>query len=63
MDDLKKLTGIGNNGISNIRKKIRSKYSNKKIIPKGYIPMKDVIEYLDIDIDYLKKIAELEKND
>ena len=29
-----------------------------KVLPKGLLPMSEVVKYLNIDIDYYKKIAE-----
>lgn len=55
LEDLKKLTGLGKNSLLKIKKEIRKNLNNKSI-PNKLLPMNEVVKYLNIDIDYLKKL-------
>ena len=58
-EDLQKLSGLGITNTSKLKRKIKAvleKYC--KVLPKGLLPMSEVVKYLNIDIDYYKKIAE-----
>ena len=56
--DLEKITGLGKNSISKIKTNIRKELVNKgyKNLPKKLLPMKEVIDFLQIDINYLESI-------
>lgn len=65
LDDLVKLTGLSRNSALTIRKKIREKNNNNNnYLPTKLLSMKDVVSYLNIDINYLQEISEvLDEND
>ena len=58
-EDLKKITGLGKNSALKLKSKIK-----KDLIDKGYslpnklLPMYEVVNYLKIDVDYLKYFSE-----
>lgn len=60
LEDLKKLTGLGKNSLLKIKKEIRNNLNNKSI-PNKLLPMNEVVKYLNIDIDYLKKLNRKEE--
>lgn len=60
LEDLKKLTGLGKNSLLKIKKEIRKNLNNKSI-PNKLLPMNEVVKYLNIDIDYLKKLNRKEE--
>lgn len=60
LEDLKKLTGLGKNSLLKIKKEIRNNLNNKSI-PNKLLPMNEVGKYLNIDIDYLKKLNRKEE--
>ena len=44
----------------NIEEKIKSKYQNKRL-PRFHVPMEEVVDYFNININYLKKISNIKK--
>lgn len=55
LDDLMKLGDIGRNTALKIKKEIKEKLIKQGYkIPNHVIPMKEVVNYLDIDINYLE---------
>ena len=53
-----KISQLGINNATKIRKQIREELiSQGYMLPKGLIPMAKVVEYLKIDIEYLKNMA------
>lgn len=56
LNDLMKLTELSRNSALTIRKKIKEKNKNK-YLPSKLLSMKDVVGYLDIDINYLREMA------
>ena len=60
IDDLKKLYNLGNNNVYKPKKEIQDELeANGYILPKGLIPMCEVVKKLKIDIDYLNKLSNL----
>lgn len=60
IDDLKKLSNLGNNNVYKLKKEIQDELeANGYILPKGLIPMCEVVKKLKIDIDYLNKLCNL----
>lgn len=60
IDDLKKLSNLGNNNVYKLKKEIQDELeANGYILPKGLIPMCEVVKKLKIDIDYLNKLSNL----
>ena len=60
IDDLKKLYNLGNNNVYKLKKEIQDELeANGYILPKGLIPMCEVVKKLKIDIDYLNKLSNL----
>lgn len=60
IDDLKKLSNLGNNNVYKLKKEIQDELeANGYILPKGLIPMCEVVKKLKIDIDYLNKLNNL----
>ena len=58
-EDLQKLSGLGFTNTSKLKRKIKEELEKDgKVLPKGLLPMSEVVKYLNIDIDYYKKIAE-----
>ena len=58
-EDLQKSSGLGITNISKLKRKIKEELEKEgKVLPKGLLPMSEVVKYLNIDIDYYKKIAE-----
>ena len=61
IEDLKKLSNLGNNNVYKLKKEIQADLeANGYILPKGLIPMCEVVKKLKIDIDYLDKLANLD---
>ena len=57
LQDLMKLLGCGRNKALIVKKTIRDKLiKNGYIVPTNDIPMKAVVDMLNIDIDYLTKM-------
>ena len=60
IEDLKKLSNLGNNNVYRLKKEIQEELEeNGYILPKGLIPMCEVVKKLKIDIDYLNRLANL----
>ena len=60
IEDLKKLSNLGNNNVYKLRKEIKEDLENQGyLLPKGLIPMCEVAKKLNIDIDYLKKVKQI----
>lgn len=58
-EDLQKLSGLEITNTSKLKRKIKEELEKDgKVLPKGLLPMSEVVKYLNIDIDYYKKIAE-----
>ena len=58
-EDLQKLSGLVITNTSKLKRKIKEELEKDgKVLPKGLLPMSEVVKYLNIDIDYYKKIAE-----
>ncbi len=58
-EDLQKLSGLGITNTSKLKRKLKEELEKDgKVLPKGLLPMSEVVKYLNIDIDYYKKIAE-----
>jgi exopolyphosphatase/pppGpp-phosphohydrolase len=57
-DDLMKLSMLGINNTSKLKKEIKDTLEKQGyLLPKGLLPMCEVVKYLKIDVDYLEKIA------
>lgn len=61
VDDIKMLACVGDNTARNIKKCIESELKDW-LLPYGKVPMSKVVEYLKIDIKFLKKVSD-EKNE
>ena len=62
LQDLIKLTSIGRNSALKIRKEIITDLTNQGYkLPYNLIPMCEVVNKLNINVPYLKDMAELEK--
>lgn len=60
--DVKRLASVGTNKSLDIMKSIREDAENKGYyLPRGLVPMEMVIDYLKINVGYLKKISRIEK--
>lgn len=58
-EDLMKLSGLGYVKASYLKKEIREDMLSKGIyLPKGKVPMPEVVKKLNIDVEHYKKIAE-----
>lgn len=58
-EDLIKLSGLGYVKAAYLKKEIRDGLTNKGIyLPKGKLPMSEVVKKLNIDIEHYKRIAE-----
>ena len=55
IDDLMIITGLSRSSAIKIKSKIKEQFKNK--IHTRDLPMSVVVDYLNIDIDYLKKIT------
>lgn len=61
LSDLMKLTNLGRNSALKIRKEIINDLENKVYkLPCGLIPMCDVVNKLDININYLQNITRMD---
>jgi len=62
--DIMNLGCCGSDKACKIKKEIVKKKEEERFyIPAGYVPMESVIEYLNINLTYLRKIAKLERSD
>jgi hypothetical protein len=58
MKDLMRLSRLGINNATKLRQEIKKDIQKKGyILPKGLLPMSCVVEKLNINIDYLKKVV------
>ena len=58
LDDLMKLSGLGINNAFKLKKKIKILCEEKGyLLPKGLLPMCEVVAFLNINIDYLKSMS------
>lgn len=57
-NDLMKLSQLGINNTTKLKKEIKTDLENQGyLLPKGKLPMIEVIKRLKIDIDYLERIS------
>ena len=57
LEDLKILSGYGTNNAIKLRKELKNKLiSEGYFVPKNLLPMDKVIKYLNINLDYYKKL-------
>ena len=62
VEDLKKIANVGYNKVYAIRNKlIKSLEKDGYILPKGLLPMQEVVKYLKIDLEYLEKVISIEQ--
>ncbi len=55
LEDLMKISQVGRNSALKIKKEIKNKLTKQGyMIPKHVVPMKEVVDYLDINISYLE---------
>lgn len=55
LKDLMKISQIGRNSALKIKRNIREKLTKQGyMVPKHVVPMKEVVDYLDINISYLE---------
>lgn len=55
LEDLMTLSQVGRNSALKIKKEIRDKLTKQGYrIPKHLVPMKEVVDYLDINVNYLE---------
>ncbi len=60
IDDLKRISNLGNNKVYELKKEIVNELIEQGYtLPKGLIPMCEVVKKLKIDIEYLKNISNL----
>ena len=60
IDDLKRISNLGNNKVYKLKKEIVNELIEQGYtLPKGLIPMCEVVKKLKIDIEYLKNISNL----
>ena len=59
LSDLMKLASVGRNNALYIKSTIKKRLENENYyVQNNAVPMQEVVKYLNIDIDYYKKIAE-----
>ncbi len=55
LEDLMKVSQVGRNSALKIKRNIREKLTKQGyMVPKHVVPMKEVVDYLDINISYLE---------
>lgn len=55
LEDLMKISQVGRNSALRIKRNIREKLTKQGyMVPKHVVPMKEVVDYLDINISYLE---------
>ena len=60
--DLKKIANVGYNKVYTIRNDlIKSLEKDGYILPKGLLPMQEVVKYLKINLEYLEKVISIEQ--
>lgn len=60
VDDIMKIGSVGRNRAQLIKREIVDNCVENKKLPYGLVPMEKVIEYFDINIQYLKKVQKKE---
>ena len=60
ISDIRALAEVGEGNARKIKKRIEEEL-NDWLLPYGKVPMSKVVEYLRIDIKYLKKVSEERK--
>ena len=64
LSDLMKLAQVGRNSALTIKSTIKNNLTNKGYyVPNNAVPMKEVINYLNIDIEYLESRCNSKKGD
>lgn len=59
-EDLQLLSQLGVNNVCKLKKKIKDELEEQGyLLPKGKLPMNEVVKYLKIDIEYLNKVKDL----
>ncbi|MBQ6546500.1 MAG: hypothetical protein IJL74_00685 [Bacilli bacterium] len=56
-NDIKKLACCGTNRAGLIKQEIKQQLGDKYFLPKGLVPMDKLFDYLNININYLRKIS------
>lgn len=60
IEDLKKISNLGHNNVYKLKKEIVDELiSQGYTLPKGLVPMCEVVKKLKIDLEYLKNISNL----
>lgn len=60
VDDFRKLSQLGINNSLQLRNKIKKELEEKGyLLPKGLLPMNQVVNYFKIDVEYLIKMKDL----
>ncbi len=55
LEDLMKISQVGRNSALKIKRNIKEKLTKQGyMVPKHVVPMKEVVDYLDINISYLE---------
>lgn len=63
LDDLRNITGLGKTNSIKLKNKIRNQLLDKGYdLPNKLLPMNEVVNYLKIDINYLKQVIEKNNN-
>lgn len=64
--DIIKIADLSPSTASKVKRNIETEFRKKnpnKFMPAHCVPTKDVIKYFDIDIDFLKSLANIDLND
>lgn len=64
--DIMKIANVSATTASKIKQEIKKEFRKKepnKYMPVYYIPTKEVIKYFDLDIEFLKSLVFLDKDD
>ena len=59
--DITKIGQCGRDKAVKIKSEIKSQLGNNYYLPNGRVPMEKVVEYFNININYLKRIKNLNK--
>lgn len=60
IEDLKKISNLGNNNVYKLKKEITNELLLQGYtLPKGLIPMCEVVKKLNIDLEYLKSMRNI----
>ncbi len=60
VDDIMKIGSVGKNRAQSIKRNILENCVDNKKLPYGLVPMEKVIEYFNINIQYLKRVQKKE---